>query len=148
MHDKPELFISSRYWTQKLFDNHLHLLSLNTTTHTSVVTVFIFWMLSTRAMLKNVFQIHLSSALGPFPLFPWGYMCTQLKKESGLNFQFMVWELILHVDTAHHWVPVEVLWWTSKQNYLSHWVLWVFNKMDICSPHLGSAKLYQSVSVA
>lgn len=102
-HYKPELLISSCYWTEKWFDSQLCLLSLNTRTHTSMMTVFVFWMLSTQTMLKNKFQIYLSAVLGLFPLYLWGYMCTQLKKESGLNFQFMVWELILHVDTIHHW---------------------------------------------
>lgn len=102
-HFKPGLLISSCYWTEKWFDSQFCLLSLNTRTHTSMMTVFVFWMLNTQAMLKNKFQINPSAVLGLFPLYLWWYMCMQLKKESGLNFQFMVWELLLCVDIIHHW---------------------------------------------
>jgi len=37
-------------------------------------------------MLKNVFQVHITSVLGPFPVLPGEHMCMQLKKESGLIF--------------------------------------------------------------
>lgn len=54
--------------------------------------------------------------------------------------------------------PVEILWWTFKENHLSHWVLWVFNKIVwnifqwrkwiTCSRDSGRAELCQCISAA